>query len=520
MNSTQPTRGAVLLVSLGLLVAGCAGPSTSSGDAAEASGPSDAAPSGTSAPGQAVSLSLAIVPGLADAHVEALQDEVRAAGGAGLSLEMASPVDVQNTEDAEQQLVGAVADGTVDLAVVGARAFAELGAHDLDALVAPMTLDSVAAQQAVLATDLPGRMLAGLQPLGVTGLAVLPGPLRRPVTVDPVTDLDGFAGLTFYTWRGEVAALAVEALGATLVEGSAEERNVGIEDGSIRAFENTLAFMADNGAGWRTDTMTLDIGLWPSVAVVVANPEALDALDATHRDALTQALAATVSTAVDRLPDEQDLVEQACAAGASFVVAGDEARAEIEAALAPVLEQLRTDPLVAGYLDEIEALTDGVETSVPTVPEDCTAGTAADGDPAAGTGATTPLDGSYTISWSVEDLTEALGGDANPEAASVARANAGTVVVTFDRGRYDVVYEDGSSCPGTFVVDGDRVVATATERPSEWSCGDGLGEVTVDATWTLTGDTLTLTDWDLPQTPSIAWFMAAFVGDVPLERVP
>jgi hypothetical protein len=137
-------------------------------------------------------------------------------------------------------------------------------------------------------------------------------------------------------------------------------------------------------------------------------------------------------------------------------------------------------------------------------------------------GAPTAIDGTYVVTWTPDELAEALGGAANPEAAELARDNAGTIRLTFDRGRYDLVYVDvgGDSCPGTFVVDGDRVVLTATTRPSEWECGDGLGQTVVDATWALTDGHLSLTEWNLPQGPSLQWFAKALLGTKPLQREP
>lgn len=134
-------------------------------------------------------------------------------------------------------------------------------------------------------------------------------------------------------------------------------------------------------------------------------------------------------------------------------------------------------------------------------------------------GEATPLDGTYAITWDVADLTKALGGEANPAAAMDARNNSGTVRLVFDRGRYDMHYErDGSSCPGTFVVNGDRIIMTATTKPSEWECGDGLGALVADATWQLTGKELRLTDFKRAATPGISWFIEPFLGTKPLQR--
>ncbi|WP_225753227.1 TRAP transporter substrate-binding protein [Actinotalea sp. Marseille-Q4924] len=512
MNTTHFTRLSAMSVVSAMLVAGCSG-----GDDLE---PAQASTS----PAAPAELRLAFTSGLADAHVEALQDAIATQEDSGLSMTVDQSADVQHTRDGEQRIVQAVADGTIDLAVVGARVFSQLGAHDLDALVAPMVLTSVEAQEAVWSTDLVDRMLDGLGSVGVTGLAAFPGPVRRPVAAgEPLIGRADFEDVPFFVWDGDVSELTVEALGATAVEVTPEERNAGIEDGTIHAFDNTLLFMADK-TDWATRAMSLNVGLWPSVSVLVANPDTLAGLSAEQRTALLDVVEATSSTAFDRLPDEQELVDQACANGFTFGLAPAEELAHIRAAVEPVHERLRADDTVALYLDEIEALTRDVETELPTVPDGCDGTTGPGGDTAepgaAPAGAPTELDGTYAITWTVEDLTEALGGEDNPTAEQDARNNAGTIQLTFDRGRYDLVYTAlGDSCPGTFIVDGDRVVLTATTVPSEWDCGDGLGQTVADAAWRLADGDLTLSDWELSPTPDVGWFTRALLGTKPLERL-
>jgi hypothetical protein len=147
-------------------------------------------------------------------------------------------------------------------------------------------------------------------------------------------------------------------------------------------------------------------------------------------------------------------------------------------------------------------------------------------DAASGTASETPgpteVDGTYAVTWTVEELTEALGGEDNPEAAGLAEGNAGTIRLELDSGRYDMVFEDigGDSCPGTYVLDGDRIVMTATTDPTEWDCGaDSLGSKQADAAWSVDEESLTLTEWKLPDSGGPMYFNEVFLGTKPLERV-
>ena len=142
--------------------------------------------------------------------------------------------------------------------------------------------------------------------------------------------------------------------------------------------------------------------------------------------------------------------------------------------------------------------------------------------PSASDAASTEVDGTYTVTWTVEELTEALIGDANPDAAPLAEGNAGTIRLELDSGRYDIVFEDigGDSCPGTYVLDGTRIVMTGTNDPAEWDCGtDSLGSKQADAAWSVDEDGLTLTDWNLPASGGPMYFNEVFLGTKALERV-
>ena len=101
----------------------------------------------------------------------------------------------------------AVAAGEFDLAWVGARVFDTLGVNSFRALTAPMLIDSYPLQQAVIASDIPGEMLAELDQLDVTGIALLADGLRKPIAVDqPLLSPADFDGLTFTALRSATLA--------------------------------------------------------------------------------------------------------------------------------------------------------------------------------------------------------------------------------------------------------------------------------------------------------------------------
>ena len=351
-----------LSVVLGALaITGCSTADSSPDAATDASAP-------TTAP---TSLTIAFVGRLADEQIAHFQTELARRSGGALTTAV-DPHLAASSLTMEQRIIEAVAAGDLDLGVVGVRAFRELGIHDLDALIAPMAIDSMAAQQAVVGSDLPDRMLAGLESHDLAGLAVVAGPLRRPIADQPLTRLEDFAGVPFHTFHGDVNAMTIAALGATHVDAAGDERNAAIETGEIRGYENTLAFLANN-LEWPTNTLTTNVNLWPSVSVLIAAPQTLASLEESQRAALVEAATDMADRAIEQLPDETQLTEEVCAGGGRLASAPPEALAEIEQAVAPVHAQLRSDPLVAGYLDEIKALTADLPPDSLPIPEGCDA---------------------------------------------------------------------------------------------------------------------------------------------------
>jgi TRAP-type C4-dicarboxylate transport system substrate-binding protein len=142
---------------------------------------------------------------------------------------------------AEQEIVRAVATGSVDLGAAGTRVFDTLGVSSMEALTAPMLIDSYPLERAVIASDVPRKMLPGLDKLGVTGLAVVGEWLRKPVAVKrPLLEPADWRGITFAAFRSRAAAASIRALGArpSDVWGSAQSAALG--DGRLEGAENDL----------------------------------------------------------------------------------------------------------------------------------------------------------------------------------------------------------------------------------------------------------------------------------------
>lgn len=358
MSHVTGFRG-TLIVTAVLALAGCA---ATPGEAS--------VPSTTPTPEDRRSLLLAFPSGFADAQIGLFQELLaeESGGSMGIAISDDFPLDSRTVE---QDIVAAVAAGELDLGWVGARAFSELGVHDFDALLAPLLVDSLATQKAVLAGDLPARMLEGLEPLDVAGLAVVAGPLRRPIGVGaPLTSLDRFEGVPFQAFPGDVSSATLAALGVAEADIAPADRDQALLDGSLMAYENTLALLANN-LDTPARTMALNVNLWPGVGVIVANPATLAELSTEQQDALTTAAETTALRAFDAMEPESQLVAVVCAQDGTFAYATPAALAELRAAVAPVYDRLRADPVTAAAIDEIERIKGSAPPEDVPTPAEC-----------------------------------------------------------------------------------------------------------------------------------------------------
>ncbi len=272
--------------------------------------------------------------------------------------------------DVEAQLVDEVAAGSFDLGWVGTRVFTDLGVPDLNPLTAPMLIDSYALQTAVLSSDAAAEALGAVAELGVEPLALGPGLLRYPLADAPLGAPADWQGVSMVAFRSAQTSDALALLGAEALVIGFDERNAGLDAGSIRAVENSLLFV--EGFEQALPVVTLDVRLWPRTSALIAAPGTAEALGEDGVEVLQAAAAGTLERSGEFLVFEQTAIMGACPLDVTFATAGDDALAELRAAFEPILSGLRDDPATAPLLEEIEALkstTDGDEP--PNMPPGC-----------------------------------------------------------------------------------------------------------------------------------------------------
>jgi TRAP-type C4-dicarboxylate transport system substrate-binding protein len=390
--------------------------------------------------------------------------------------------DVDPTPDMERRVVAQVRAGKIAFALVGARVFDLLGDRDFQALAAPMLIDSYALEAKVFASRIPQQMLESTRRVGVVGVALLPGPLRRMlgVTRSFVHPAD-FRGAVVGEQESALTEAALRALGATPRPIPGGGPLTGLD-----GLEANLVTIFANGYIANSRSVTVAPVLWPRPFALIMNPRAFARLSPNQQASLRDAAARISGRYVDQLAaDEKSATRQLCRASAHLIAAD---AVEFRTAFAPVYAQLERDPRTASYIAQIEAMKRG---TAPDPAPSCGA------QEASAPRRPTPLDGVWRTT--------------RTPAPGVQPENHGTFIRVFDRGRWARQQWSRRACTwayGTYTLRGKEIRLVAVKAggiaPTNTSAKPGE---TIPLLWNVYRRKLSL-----PNAPEI--------HDSPIEATP
>jgi TRAP-type C4-dicarboxylate transport system substrate-binding protein len=347
---------------------------------------------------------------------------------------------------AEQQVVRDVAAGEADLAWVWTHAFDTLGVNAFRALNAPMLIDSYPLQQAVIASDIPREMLAGLDAVGVTGLAVLADGLHKPIAVDhPLLSPADYDGINFTTRRSTTMADAVLALGADTEVAIAGARTVGLQSGEIQGYEMHLLGVSVTEVNLQlAPYLTANVNLWANPAALIANTHVLAALTETQRGWMMQAAATATEQSTELVDHDAELLVELCGLGARFADASEADLAAMREAFEPVYATLERDAQTAEFIARIEELKATTDPGLALqIPDECTGPSPVAmppvDDQAAATGDQSVLNGTYRWTLTEDD---ALTSSPDPLSPEDLATFPGIFTVTLDDGIWTMRHDD------------------------------------------------------------------------------
>lgn len=393
--------------------------------------------------------------------------------------------------DSEQRIIADVRDGRAQMGWVGSRVLDVLGDRRFQPLTAPLLIDSYGLEQRVMQqSDLIAPMVASLRSLGVVGLGVLPGVMRRVLGISrPIRRPADLHGQVVGIPRSDLEAQTVRALGGI-------PRTMGpmAPDTGFNALESQLNAIYGNLYFKHASAVTPNLTLWPRPLVLIMNRSVYARLTGAEQRALRDAAQQVVPqfTAYARADDAAGL-QGLCRARVPFVRADLPA---FRAALRPVYDRLPRTQLA-----QIASLKRGASSD----PAPSCAGAHGSAQ-----SALTVLDGVFR-----KTITPAQAHSNVPE-------NFGMFVKVFDRGRWAQTQHSPKSCYwayGRYVIDGTRITFTVTDGGgiTPTNAGAKPGE-TVPLRWRLFRDQLLLTGPEDPDpgayqristTPSSRYFNRA-----------
>ena len=377
------------------------------------------------------------------------------------------------TTDYEPGVMRDVAGGRADLGWAGTRAFDDVGVRAFDALHAPLLVESYDTERRVLEGPLPEHMLAAL-PHGLAGIGVLPGPMRKPLGIAPLTGPAGFRGRELAITRSAVARATLRALGARSVEIPSGGEITGLD-----GVESQVDSLQGNGYDADAKYLAADVNLWPRPLVLFASRRTFDRLSTEQRDVLRRAAAESVAPTLEQIKgDERDAADILCRRGVEFVTAGATRLASLRRAVAPVYARLERDSQTRRAIEQIRAAR---ANDAPSTLPRCRHAQ----QKAAASVARTPLDGVWVLHTTADDLRR-IGTpeqDINPE-------NYGDLSMSLGRGRFVQRQSAGDRAAGGFTVK-DHVVTFSVETATGGPARSRPGEV-YTYRWSVYRDRLTL----------------------------
>ncbi|MFI5888523.1 TRAP transporter substrate-binding protein [Actinoplanes sp. NPDC051513] len=374
----------------------------------------------------------------------------------------------------DQAVAHLVMKGDLDMGMIPTRTWDTENVTSLRALQAPFLVDSDGLAKQVVAADLAGEMLAGLDRAGVTGLALIPESTRHIFGYGkPLLSPADLHGVNIRVPLSNTSFALFRALGSTPTDLEGPEARLAGAESSFELVPHDAT------------TATGNVTPYSKINSVVINSKRFAAFDQTQRELLRAAAIATRDWGMRSMPVTADEAKQFCQNGHTVVLAAPADLAAFRREAQPVYAELEKDSQTAALITAIRGLAARTEPAPPV---------AACSPPAAATASAQPAasvfpDGTYRKEASEQAM---LAGGVN---GRDAKDHAGLWTMTFDKGAFTIQQRGYPVGPGVYCIAGDTI--TVAEGRSR--CGGTDGREIFVATWRLDKDQL--------------WFTATVAGN-------
>jgi TRAP-type C4-dicarboxylate transport system substrate-binding protein len=306
----------------------------------------------------------------AAAQIEEYARQVESLSGGKLRIEPVWKAVGHDKDDWDQEVARGVVAGDFDMGLVPARAWDTEGVGTFAALHAPFLVTSNSLLAEITASTLAGDMLAGLDTVGVTGLALFPEGTRLLFAFrQPVLSPADLEGKTVRAPRSATTYAFLEALGTTPDDLVGDLFPAGIASGDVVAAESSFAFA---GSLPEPTFAAANLVLYPKANSLVANTKGFSALSDAERRTLRDAADATRAWAAEQMSAAANDAAEFCQSGGTVVNASAAEIAAFLASAAPVVAKLDADAATKASMSRIREL--AAADSGPTQIMPCTPG--------------------------------------------------------------------------------------------------------------------------------------------------
>jgi len=263
---------------------------------------------------------------------------------------------------------------TVNMGSVSASIWDTEGVTSFQALQMPFLITNYTLEKKVLDSSLQADMLQGTQKLGLHGLAIHEGGLRKPVSTGAcITTLADFSGKKMRVAPGVLLVDGIKGLGAVPTPMALSEVYLSLKSGLVNSLEANYGLVYTNKYYEVSKCITGNANLWPFPTVLSINN--------TTWNSLTSQEQGWITTAATPLADESltivsnpasPLVKNICATGMKIGKASPSALTDMRNAENGVYTKYTATQPTGSYVSQIEAIKATVTPPTPApLPAGC-----------------------------------------------------------------------------------------------------------------------------------------------------
>lgn len=293
--------------------------------------------------------------GRSAAQIQEFARQVKELSRGSIRIEPALKAAADEADAWDQAVAQSTEAGDFDMALIPTRTWESEGVLSFAALSAPFLTASDEVITKIVAPEIANGMLAGLKPIGLTGLALLPdGPRMLFSFGGPVMTPAELAGRVVRAPRSTTGYATLKALGANPQSLAGELFTDALTKGTVKAAESSFT-RAESFP--QASTTIGNLPLYAKVNSLVINTNTIAHLPADERRILLEAAGKTRDSVTGSMLRTSDEAAAYCQNGGTIVVATEEQIAAFKATVAPVYAQLEKDAGTRALIAKIRALT-------------------------------------------------------------------------------------------------------------------------------------------------------------------